>query len=183
MTSDKRAAAGKAAAPAKRIAPAKSIDVSMLDAAQLNNLIDNARRLGRTTEPIYTEALEARQRLQGKGLEFEKSMRIIRAAARERRFLSYKDLADASGVAWSRAHYAMNGHLWDLVEFGTLRGWPMLSAIVVNKSNVDTGAMEPETLRGFITAARALGLIVDDDEAFLKEQQAAVFAWAAGAGA
>ena len=33
----------------------------------------------------------------------------------------------------------------------------MLSAIVVNKPNVETGKMEPDTLKGFIGAARELG--------------------------
>jgi hypothetical protein len=50
-------------------------------------------------------------------------------------------------------------------------GWPMLSAIVVNKPNVQTGDMEPETLRGFVAAARELGYPITDQVAFLKEQQ------------
>lgn len=57
----------------------------------------------------------------------------------------------------------------------------MLSAIVVNKSNVRSGAMEPETLKGFVAAARDLGYPVTDAEAFLREQQTRVFAWAATA--
>jgi hypothetical protein len=47
----------------------------------------------------------------------------------------------------------------------------MLSAIVVNKPNVGTGTMEPETLKGFIAAARDLGYSVSDEEEFLREQQ------------
>jgi hypothetical protein len=54
----------------------------------------------------------------------------------------------------------------------------MLSAIVVNKANIKTGEMEPETLRGFIQAARALGHAVLDERAFLRKQQKAVFDWA-----
>jgi hypothetical protein len=39
--------------------------------------------------------------------------------------------------------------------------------------------MELETLKGFITAARLLDhFSVTDEERFLKEQQARVFAWA-----
>ena len=38
--------------------------------------------------------------------------------------------------------------------------------------------MEPETLRGFISAARELGLTVTDTQAFLKGQQLHVFEWA-----
>jgi hypothetical protein len=36
--------------------------------------------------------------------------------------------------------------------------------------------MEPDTLKGFIGAARLLGYPVTDEQAFLKEQQARVFA-------
>jgi hypothetical protein len=56
----------------------------------------------------------------------------------------------------------------------------MLSAVVVNKPNVDSGKMEPETLKGFIAAARELGYSILDDEAFLKEQQDKVFSWGRG---
>jgi hypothetical protein len=38
--------------------------------------------------------------------------------------------------------------------------------------------MEPETLKGFIAAARDLGYSVSDEEGFLREQQDRVFAWA-----
>jgi len=56
----------------------------------------------------------------------------------------------------------------------------MLSAIVVNKQNVESGRMEPETMKGFIEAARGLGHTIVDDESFLKEQQQKVFDWARG---
>jgi hypothetical protein len=49
---------------------------------------------------------------------------------------------------------------------------------VVNKPNIETGKMEPDTLKGFIGAARELGYPITDEQAFLKEQQARVFAWA-----
>jgi len=54
----------------------------------------------------------------------------------------------------------------------------MLSAIVVNKPNVASGRMEPETLKGFIAAAKELGLSVTDEETFLRDQQRLVFEWA-----
>ena len=55
----------------------------------------------------------------------------------------------------------------------------MLSAVVVNKPNVESEKMEMETLRGFVSAARELGYRISDEEAFLREQQAHVFEWAA----
>ena len=40
--------------------------------------------------------------------------------------------------------------------------------------------MDPPTLKGFIGAARELGYTITDEQAFLKEQQDRVFAWAQG---
>ena len=155
------------------------IDVRELTNEQLQNLIHNHRKQNATSAPLYLAALSEHQRRKGKGLDFEKSFEIIRAAGKEHRFLSYKELADASGAEWLQVHYSIGQHLWELVEFAHRNGWPMLSAIVVNKPNVDTGRMESESLKGFIAAARDLGYLVTDDQAFMKEQQNCVFDWAA----
>ena len=111
-------------------------------------------------------------------LDFDKSFQIIRQAAKDRRFISYGELADASGADWTQVHYSMFGHLWDLVEYAHRRGWPMLSAIVVNRQNVATGDLEPKSLKGFVAAARQLGFDVTNEEAFLRDQQSRVFDWA-----
>ncbi len=154
------------------------IDVTKLSDEQLKNLIENHQRQNARSAPIYKEALCEREARKANGLDFDKSFRIIKAAAKQGHCVSYKDLADASGADWGKAHYAIGGHLWDLVEFAHLNNWPMLSAIVVNKSNVGSCRMEPETLKGFIGAARLLGYVITDEEAFLREQQDKVFAWA-----
>lgn len=145
---------------------------------QIQALIDNHRRLGATDKPTYHSALGEQARRRGGGLSFEQSVPIILAAAREGRFLSYKDLADASGADWNKVHYAIGNHLWRLIEFGYRMGWPILSAVVVNKVNVESGRMEPDTLKGFISAAEELGYLVGDELAFLQEEQEKVFAWA-----
>jgi hypothetical protein len=41
---------------------------------------------------------------------------------------------------------------------------------------VKSGKMEAETLKGFVGAARLLNYPITDEEGFLKEQQARVFA-------
>lgn len=144
---------------------------------QIKNLIANHERLKETRKPNYVLALEERERRKSHGLDFQTSMRVIRAAASEGRFLSYKDLADASGAEWSKVHYSIGGHLWDLIKYAEAKNWPMLSAVVVNKPNVETGDMEPKTLAGFVNAARDLGYDVLNPQDFLREQQARVFAW------
>lgn len=154
------------------------IELAKKSDEQLKALIQNHRDKMATDRPIYVEALRELQRRKGKGLNFDKSFEIIKRAAAEGRFVSYKELADASGAEWTQVHYSIGAHLWGLVEYAHLRGWPMLSAIVVNKHNVETGHMEPATLKGFISAARDLGYPVSDGVTFLKEQQERVFDWA-----
>jgi hypothetical protein len=140
-----------------------NVEVLKLTDEQLRNLIKNHRTKGATSPPRYIEALDELARRQGHGLNFETTMRIVQSAARRRKFLSYKELADASGVDWNKAHYAVNDHLWQLVEYAHRRGWPCLSAIIVNKSNVGMGDTEPSTLK----AAHDLGYAITDEHAFL----------------
>lgn len=145
---------------------------------QLRNVIENHRKNGKLHEPYYLLAMEELARRKGQGLDFQKSFDLIRRAAVEGRFLSYKELADASGSNWTKVRYAVNAHLGDLIDYAHGKGWPLLSAIVVNQQNVATGDMEPTSLKGFVVAARALGYPVDDEKRFLREQQERVFAWA-----
>ena len=145
---------------------------------ELKNVIENHEEAGKVKEPYYLEAMAELARRKGHGLDFRKSFDLIRRAAAERRFLSYKQLADESGAEWSKVHHAMNDHLWDLVKYAHGKDWPLLSAVVVNKDNVQTGKMEPTTIAGFVAAARELGYAVTDQEAFLREQQERVFEWA-----
>ncbi|WSH64900.1 hypothetical protein U8Q05_25775 [Rhizobium ruizarguesonis] len=133
-----------------------------------------------TREARYLEAMAERSRRKGNGLDFEKSKALILRAAREKHFLSYKQLADESGADWGKVHYAIGGHLWDLVKYAQGKGWPMLSAVVVNQRNLSTGEMDADTLKGFIEAAKALGRsITIAHKEFLEEEQQRVFEWAA----
>ncbi|WP_319567788.1 hypothetical protein [Cohaesibacter marisflavi] len=148
---------------------------------ELKNLINNYRRLQRTQDAYYSELLQEFSLRSGSGLDFETTKKAVLEAAKEQRFLSYKQLADASGADWVKVHYAMNTHLGDLVEYAHYKGWPLLSAIIVNQKNVETGDMDPSTLKGFVTVARELGYSVVDEVAFLKEEQQKVFKWASQA--
>jgi hypothetical protein len=46
------------------------------------------------------------EKRKGKGLDFDKSLSIILDAAKERRFLSYIELAEASGTDWNHVRFA-----------------------------------------------------------------------------
>jgi 5-methylcytosine-specific restriction enzyme B len=111
-------------------------------------------------------------------LDLGKSYETIRKAALERRFVSYLDLAEASGVSWNAAFRRMPQHLGQLVLLAHQRGWPMPSAIVVNRDDVATGKLEGTARDGLIAAAKDVGLAVGDPEQFVQDQQAKVFAWA-----
>lgn len=145
---------------------------------ELQNLVNNHRDRGKVEEPAYVEALEELGKRKGQGLDFGKSFKLIREHAENGKFLSYKQLAEESGLEWEKVRYAVNGHLGDLIEYSHRRGWPLLSAIVVNQEHVERGDMKPTALQGFVTAARSLGYDIQDDSKFLKEQQSRVFEWA-----
>lgn len=112
-------------------------------------------------------------------LSLDSSFRHIREAAASRRYVSYGELALASGLSWQAARRRMDPHLYDLCRRATERGWPLLSAIVVDRQSVPHGAMRRRPLIGFARAAERLGRIVGGDAAeFLAEEQQRVFAWA-----
>jgi 5-methylcytosine-specific restriction protein B len=114
-------------------------------------------------------------------LDLNTTYQAILAAARQREFISYGDLAKANHADWQAVRYEMNTHLGKLVEIAVARGWPLLSAIVVNQSNLSTGSLGGAALDGFIVAARANDVEVGDPRAFLLAQQTAVFDWAVNA--
>jgi hypothetical protein len=153
------------------------IDVEKLDDIELRNLIQNHQAERATDLPNYRLAVEEMHRRHGGGLVVETSLACLRQAAAKREFVSYGDLAAVNGVAWDKVRYPMNTHLWALVCLARAKGWPMLSAMVVNKQHLATGDMEPDTLAGFVKAATELGYDVADPGAFLKDQQEQCFRW------
>jgi len=113
----------------------------------------------------------------GRLLDIDTTLALIRTAAQERCYLAYVDVAFANGAEWARVRRHMRDHLVAVCR-AALEGGPLVSSIVVNRRHVGTGAMEPETLAGFLAAARDLGFAWDDGQAFRREQQAATFRWA-----
>jgi hypothetical protein len=114
-------------------------------------------------------------------LEMDRSIEAIRAAAAERSFISYGAIASANGVPWSMSiRSQMRPHLEGVCDKMLDQAGAMISAIVVNQTNLGTGNLDPQALSGFADCARRLGFgIVDDREAFLREQQRLTFVWGA----
>ena len=111
-------------------------------------------------------------------LDLQTTYRAIVDAARERRYISYGELAKANGVKWSKARFPLNGQLGELMRIAAKRGSPLPGSIVVNRANIATGRLEGSSRNGFLAAAQELGLSVGDPEAFVKEQQEKMFEWA-----
>lgn len=103
---------------------------------------------------------------------------VILKAARHKHFISYGEIAKANGMEWNEAYRKINTHLGELVAICAAQDWPIITAIVVNKNDVELGTLEGAPLEGFISAAEDLGYYVENPETFLKEQQALVFKWA-----
>ena len=154
-----------------------SSDFSKITDEGLQNLLDNYRRAKKMTEPYYREVLAELARRKGKGLDFATSIDVIGRAAKAGRFISYGEVAQASGAQWNRVRRAIGPHLDELLEYCHLNGLPHITAIVVNQQNLNTGELEPDLLKGFITGVRRLGVPVTDEKTFLREAQQQVFDW------
>ncbi|WP_292429097.1 AAA family ATPase [Mesorhizobium sp.] len=111
-------------------------------------------------------------------LEINKSYRAILAAARQGRFITYGEVAQASEVEWRKARRPMPSHLDRLLQVCHAREWPLITSIVVSRENLESGKLEGESLSGFVAGVRKLGVTVDDPETFLRQKQQEVFSWA-----
>jgi hypothetical protein len=152
------------------------IDLATLSGDHLESLIENYRTHDATDRPEFRSFVEEHNRRFGGNLHLQKTINFVLSRARERRFTSYGEIAELHGAEWSKVRRLMPHHLWDVVQWAQSHGLPMLSAVIVNKENVQSGEMEPQTLKGFIGAAKALGYDTDDWQSFLREQQEECFA-------
>jgi hypothetical protein len=66
-------------------------------------------------------------------LDIRRTLAAIRAAAERRACLSYAAVAEASGLSWREARRRMDPHLFGLCRWARERGWPLLSAVVVEQ--------------------------------------------------
>ena len=142
-------------------------------------VLTDAGRTRRLTPPLADTLLKALIGVRAGALSAERTYRAIIEAARQGRFVSYGDLARASGVPWIKARRPLPLLLDRLTFLFHVRHWPMLSSIVVNMEDQETGEMAGAGLKGFIAAARRIGIDPGDDPAaFAREQQQRVFEWA-----
>lgn len=154
-------------------------DVVTLSDKDIKTLIKNYQLRRETARPYYQELIvEANRRTCG-DLNIEKSIAVITDAARRGSYITYGDVAKASGCDWRKVRHPMNQHLQRVIEYCHARNMPLLSSIVVNQKALGSGGMQATALSGFVRGfEEATGNKISDPAAFLSEEQARVFSWA-----
>jgi hypothetical protein len=147
------------------------MDFSNKKHSQIESWIKNHEDNGQTNVPLYIELLEdrARRAQEKQLLNLEASLSHLTQVAVGQRCTTYGALASASSVEWTKARHQMNGvggHLDRLLDLCHARKLPMLPALCVNQSGLQSGELEETALAGFVTGARRLGFKVIDDRSF-----------------
>jgi hypothetical protein len=157
------------------------VDFSTKTDDEIDSWIANHERHKKTDSDLYRSLILERDRRFGRGLNINVSMHAMIDAAKAGRFISYGGLAEANGIAWSKARHLMNGkhgHLDNLLAHCNAQGFPLFTAIVVQKGKLSTGEMDDFTLAGFVEGAQRIGRDVTDAKSFLKQCQKECFSWA-----
>ncbi len=156
---------------------------------ELRQMQSNYERLNKTETADYQTLIATIDRRGANGLDLARTVSFLRNAAAERRYVSYKDIAAASGVVWDNTvRLRMGAHLDEATRQVARDGGPLISSIVVNQPNITTGKLEPVALRGFIkivTELRGEDAVPERNPAasaaILAAAQQEVFTWAAPA--
>jgi uncharacterized protein (DUF1778 family) len=102
------------------------------------------------------------------------TIRCLIAAAVRPDLITYGGLAESHGFKredWARVRHHLYAHLYDVGRECARRGWPMLTALVVN-------AQTRRPSRGLQNLAEQLGVPVADFETFARDQQQLAYDWA-----
>lgn len=116
-------------------------------------------------------------------LDISRTYAAIVAAARARRFITYVEVAKASGVEWAKAYRPIGSHLDKLLAAAHRNGWPLLTSLVVRKEDAESGRLTDGARDGFLVGVKRLGITVSDAEAdaFIEAEQRRTFEWAQAA--
>jgi hypothetical protein len=159
------------------------LDFAGKTTAELETLIANYRRLGQERSQTYVALLAERERrvVDKDQLLVDRSLELLKQAARQKIYVTYGDLAKASQQKWSNTIRARmsgpNGHLDRLLDICHSQGLPLLTALCVNENGRGTGLLDPPARAGFINGARRLGRLVTNEDEFYKTCQRECFVW------
>ncbi len=155
-----------------------AVDLESKATKDLETIVANCVRLNRTAAPMFAAANKILETRRSGEYSVEKTIATICRQGRLRSFLSYKDIADASGLNWVKSRRGVGPHLDAVCAYTADKGWPLLTSIVVNKDKVGSGDMTQENLKGLLDTVRSSGRDVDlEDVAFIKREQQRVFDW------
>ena len=156
------------------------MDLTKKTNSEIDIWIANHERKKETGSELYKDLIAERSLRHGRGLSIDVSIEAMKKAAREQRYISYGELAEANGINWSKARHLMNGkhgHLDSLLAHCHSHSLPLFTAIVVQKGKLGTGLMDDFTLAGFIEGVERLGRVVIDARKYLSECQEQCFSW------
>ena len=147
-----------------------------MTAERLHAFRENYERRGAIDTDDYRSLIE-RLTLLGRGLDVETTRNYVVAAAKKGDFVSYSELAKLYGLDWSKIRFKMNEHLEHVCEDSYKREGVLLSAIVVNAQNTNSGRLDPVALDGFAKFMRKFATVPPGDEQrMLHAEQQKVFA-------
>lgn len=116
---------------------------------ELDAIIANHERLGQWSAPLLLAAVAERSRRRDGGLDLDRTLALILSAAREGRFVTYKDVAAQSGLTWDKVRWRVFDHLGDLCVRERARSGTMPSVMVVPEPNREDGTLSGESYAGF----------------------------------
>jgi hypothetical protein len=155
-----------------------AVDLDSKATKDLETIVANCVRLNRTGDPVFAAANAILETRRTGEYNMEKTIAAIRKHGVLRSFMTYKDVADASGLNWVKSRRGVGPHLDAVSVYTTEKGWPLLTSIVVHKDKISTGEMTRENLKGFLNGVQAAGQEVDIEGVdFMKREQQRVFAW------
>jgi hypothetical protein len=155
-----------------------SPDLSARSDAEIDTWIENHEKQGKTDAALYRALLEERARRSSHQLNIETTLAHLREAAKRKTYTTYGKVAEVNGIGWNIARRLMPKHLDRSLELCHARKWPLLTVLCVKQNEVASGDLSGDSLKGFVAGARRLGYTVTDDKKFMRECQAACFAWA-----
>jgi len=127
-----------------------------------------------TLSDALAEQISAVGSNDGVRFDVDVTIRKLAACALEGATIYYAKLAAHHGFArekWPQVRHALYAHLYEVGHECARRGWPMLTALVVNeKSGLPSGGLK--------RLASQLGVRVTDFNTFVCDERARAFRWA-----
>lgn len=155
------------------------MDMTTKTNQQIQNLIDNHRRAGKLDAPLAVCAIEEKAR-RNTAFNFKSGIEFLLQAARDRRAVNYRQLAEAGGIlkpgdTWYQ-HMARKIPLSQIVDYAHTHEMPAITALIET-----TQGVTDSILAGFQKGLDDTGIIVPIGmaiEEFYHAERQRAFDWA-----